>query len=45
MKGGCHEGGFHEREGTVKEPPLSGQQAGGTHPTGILSCLPKVWEG
>ena len=22
----------------MKEPPLSGQQAGDTHPTGMLSC-------
>ena len=32
MKGGAIKGG------AVKEPPISGHQAGGTHPTGMLSC-------
>ena len=38
MKGDSMEGWFSERRGSmkgraVKEPPHSGQQAGGTHPT------------
>ena len=45
---GCHEGGFCEGEGFhewgycegggMKEPPLSGQQVGSMHHTGMLSC-------
>ena len=31
---GCHEGGYCEGP-----PPAVGQQAGGTHPTGMHSCL------
>ena len=30
-------GGWSVKRGAVKEPP-SGQQAGGPHPTGMLSC-------
>ena len=45
MKGDSMEGWFSERRGSMKgravkepPPPHSGQQAGGTHPTGMLSC-------